>query len=81
MDFEADPINKLKPWKKTICFDFKINQFSLYNAIKVLPKKIEAGPINKLKPLNICFDFKINEISLYNAIKVLPKIGFRSGPY
>ena len=39
MDFETDPINKFKPLiKKAICFDFKINENSLYNAIKNIAK-------------------------------------------
>ena len=37
--------------KKTSLFDFKINQISLYNAIKESQKlDFEADPINKIKP-------------------------------
>ena len=65
--------------------DLKINEISLYNAIKIFAKNwISKLPRNiKLKPLIIktmFSDLKINEISLYNAIKILPKIGFRSFP-
>ena len=38
LDIEADPIHKLKPLIKKLLFDFKINEISLYNAIKILPK-------------------------------------------
>ena len=38
LDIEADPIHKLKPLIKKLFFDFKINEISLYNAIKILPK-------------------------------------------
>ena len=53
LDFEAGPINKTKALIiKTSFFDFKINQISLYNAIKILPKiGFETGPSDKLKAL------------------------------
>ena len=35
LEFEADPINKLKPLVKKN--DFKTNDFLFYNAIKILP--------------------------------------------
>ena len=44
MDFEADPINKIKPVIiKTIFPDLKNNEISLYKAIIILPK-ISVGP-------------------------------------
>ena len=54
MDFEAAPINKIKTLIiKTSLFDFKINQISLYNAIKICQKlDFEADPINGIKNLN-----------------------------